>query len=85
MAYETQCSGTGVLVPCKAREWHPHDGGISRANAILNLCKAIPKRGLQAKLHSTTAILLTSDSGIHSRPLASRDMLRTDELGAGIG
>src|SRR5580692_11341278 len=40
------------------------------------------KRG---KSYSTTAILLASESGNHSRPFASRAIFRTEELGAGMG
>ena len=39
----------------------------------------------RSKSYSTTAILLASDSGIHKRPLASRAMFLTEELGAGMG
>ena len=35
--------------------------------------------------YSTAAILLAPESGIHNRPRASRAMLRTSELAAGIG
>lgn len=35
--------------------------------------------------YSTTAILFARDSGSQRRPLASRDMFRTEEFAAGMG
>src|SRR5580700_5527124 len=35
--------------------------------------------------YSTIAILFAKDNGNHSRPFASRAILRTEEFGAGIG
>src|ERR1700733_7165902 len=49
------------------------------------MLKLFYRKGLQEEFYSTTAILLASESGSHRRPFASRAMLRTDELGAGIG
>ena len=45
----------------------------------------LPRSEKRQKSYSTTAILLAMDSGIHNRPLASRAIFRTEELGAGMG
>jgi len=57
----------------------------SWAKLALVVCKLFYRNNLHDANYSTTAILLARERGSHRRPLASRAMLRTDELDAGIG
>ena len=61
--------------------------GVNEAphKTVLRTPKCLCRSGLQEEIYSTTAILLAMESGIHRRPLASRAILRTEELVAGIG
>jgi hypothetical protein len=79
--------GTGVVVlglgvlECEERTAQRE----ALPKAALYICKWLYRKDLQRQIYSTTAILLARERGSHRRPLASRAMLRTDELGAGIG